>query len=179
MAISAAALVLTGCPKPATADALDAGPSGSELDASIAEVDAGPPTPTELRWSLVVDQRDGGQSLLAPGADLLELEPASKLTLHLSPAIGDVRIRLLDGTDKLVASDDRLTVLDGGLEYEISPVTPLGPGLEFTLLVDAETGVELRDARHTYREIEQRLKTTGSKEPAPPEPGRKKPKKKR
>ena len=174
----ALALALAACTKTPEPMAPDAA-WNSSLDASIATIDAGPPVPAELTWRLIVDQRDGGQALVEPGPEVVSLEPATTLTVRLAPRVKDMRIRLFDGADKVVASDDRAMPLDGGLDYEIVPLTPLGPGLDFVLMVDAETGVELRDDRQTYRDLEVRLRTTGTKEPTPPEPGRKKPKKRR
>lgn len=167
-------LGLSACP-PATPVAADAGGvalADAAVDAGATAVDAGP---SELVWSAVLTLKDGGSQVLLPGPGRVEIGPATKLSLRIEPVLVDYRVRLLDGSDQVVASDDEAQAIDGGIDYWLSLQAPLSPGRSYSLHLDPELGPELRDARGaTYRDLEQLLKVEGQPEPAKPAPGRKK-----
>ncbi|MBX7096605.1 MAG: hypothetical protein K1X89_02740 [Myxococcaceae bacterium] len=168
----------SACP-PATPVPVDAGGVGGEADAAVGVGDAGAlmvdAGPAELVWSAVLTLKDGGSQVLVPGPGRVEIGPATKLSLRIEPVLVDYRVRLLDGSDQVVASDDEAQALDGGIDYWLALQAPLSPGRSYSLHLDPEVGPELRDARGaTYRDLEQLLKVEGQIEPAKPAPGRKK-----
>lgn len=167
-------LALSACP-PAVTVAPDAG----QADAATGGGDGGAPAfdagPSELVWSAVLTLRDGGSQRLSPGPGRVEIGPATKFSLRIEPVLIDYRVRLLDGSDQVVASDDEAQAIDGGIDYWLSLQAPLSPGRSYSLHLDPEVGPELRDARGaTYRDLEQLLKVEGQLEPAKQPPGRKK-----
>ena len=163
--VGAGALVLAaaGCPRPRPA-VPDAGPL-------LAVMDAGPVVP--LAIDLVVELPDGGSERHA----LLSLEtpvvpPARQLLVESNRALRNVRIRVLDESDRALESDDVPDEGPSALRYHIDLLKPLEPGHRYAVLVDAQSGATFQDG--TGKEVpEQRLefRTSGERErpkPAPP-----------
>jgi hypothetical protein len=122
----------------ASAPALDAG-----LDAGGADEDAGAPYQLQL-WL----RGDGGLLPVALDGGLAALvDPTGGLVLEVSPRPMDARVRLFDAADLVVDSDDTATALDGGWRYALSLLEPLRAGRSYTLVLDAEQGPGLVDAR--------------------------------
>jgi hypothetical protein len=144
-----------------------------------AVVDAGPPVapadlpPADLGAELEVWLGDGGLISVPPARATL-IDPAQKLTLRL-PLLKDFRVRVFDGADKVVTSDDEAQVSDGGLDYAINLAEPLKRGREYRVLVDPETGPSIVDGiGRRYLESDWQLKVDGPAEPEPKEkPGKK------
>lgn len=170
--LAAAAGALAGCPAPEAG--LDAA-----VDAGQA-VDAGPPIapadlpPAELGAPLEVWFTDGGMASVPPARPTL-IDPAQRLTVHLPP-LKDYRVRIFDGADKVVVSDDDAQASDAGIEYAIGLPEPLKRGREYRVLIDAETGPGIVDGSgRRYLDAEWQLKVEGPAEPEPPprKPGKK------
>lgn len=165
--LALAAAALAGCPD------RDGGPDAA-VDAGQV-VDAGAPIPpaelppAELGVELEVWFSDGGMASVPPSRPAL-VDPAQRLTVHLPP-LKDYRVRLFDGADKVVVSDDEAQPTDAGVEYEIVPAEPLKRGREYRLLIDAQTGPGIVDgAGRRYLDAEWQLKIEGQAEPEPPPP---------
>jgi hypothetical protein len=163
-------LLCIGCPE---GKALDAGPP----EAGVQVVDAGPPVapgdlpPIELNVGLELWFADGGVQEIPPSTPAL-IDPLQRLTLSL-PELKDYRVRVFDGADKIVASDDRAQAADGGILYEISLAEPLKRGREYRVAIDAESGGAVADPTgRRYLDAEFLLKVDGPAEPEP-KPGKK------
>jgi hypothetical protein len=89
----------------------------------------------------------GGLTPVALGVRSAPIDPVSRLVVEVRPAPADARLRLLDGSDQVVESNDVLAAFDGGLRYELGLLEPLRPGRSYTLLLDAELAAGLEDAR--------------------------------
>jgi hypothetical protein len=116
---------------------------------------------------------DGGLSSVPPARATL-IDPAQRLTLRLPP-LQDFRVRVFDGADRVLVSDDDALKSDGGIEYAITFPEPLKRGREYRVLVDAEAGIGIVDgAGRRYLDAEWQLKVEGPAEPEPREkPGKK------
>jgi len=90
-------------------------------------------------------------------------------------ALRNVRIRVLDESDRALESDDVPEESPSALRYHIGLLRPLEPGHRYAVLVDAQSGATFEDG--TGKEVpEQRLefRTSGERErPKPPPPHRK------
>jgi len=130
--------------------------------------DAGPVVPWAL--DLVLELEDGGTERHA----LLGLEtpvatPARQLRVDSNRALHNVRIRVMDESDRALASDDVPEESPGALHYHIALRAPLEPGHRYAVLVDAQSGATFDDG--TGKEIpEQRLEFQTGGERARPKP---------
>ncbi|HTS81237.1 MAG TPA: hypothetical protein VMH40_11605 [Myxococcaceae bacterium] len=164
--VGAWAFALAGCMRPAPGTP-DAGPVAVAID-------AGPVVPWAL--DLVLELEDGGTERHA----LLGLEtpvatPARQLRVDSNRALHNVRIRVMDESDRALASDDVPEESPGALHYHIALRAPLEPGHRYAVLVDAQSGATFDDG--TGKEIpEQRLEfqTGGERARPKPPPPRKK-----
>lgn len=175
-------LVALGCPKP-VAEVPDASTevpldAGDATDAGAEPVDAGPET---LRFTLSFALADGG-TLEADHdtAQPLQLDPASTLTLTFPSPLEDARVRVMDWTDAIVASDDEATAEpDAGFTYRITFSQPLKSGRSYSLLIDSEAHETFSDARgHVFDEVRLSLKVSGQVQPEPGAATKKKKRKK-
>ena len=122
-----------GCP--AGKEVVDAGIP----DSGPAVADAGPPPapadlpPAELGASLELWFADGGLQEV-PASKPTLIDPLQKLTLRL-PRLKDFRVRVFDGADKVLVSDDRTSASDAGTAYEIGLAEPLKRGREYRVAV--------------------------------------------
>lgn len=172
------ALVFAGCPKPAANEPDAAVDSGSEIDggtdAGVVDagiIDAGVP---ELKVTGTIALADGGSDSL-PAGPTAEVPPLSGFSLHAEVALKDFRVRVIDGADQVLPSDDEAQVSDAGTDYTIKLAHPLKPAKTYHLQIDAQTGDMLTDrAGKSYQDYELALKIQGEPEPTPG----KKPKKK-
>lgn len=164
-------LLLVGCPKPVEAP-IDAG--APEVDAGFdAGVDAGLPP---LSFTFELETVDAG-TISGLDAGMI-IDPLKAIVVSFPVPLDDVRLRVMDWNDAVVASDDESTT-DGGLTYRIVFVAPLKTGRGYSLLIDAETGDTFRDARGAqYDEVRVPLRIGGEVQAEPGAPLKKKRKKK-
>ena len=170
-------LVLAGCPKPAevlvpdAAMAIDAGVE----DAGPSEpIDAGPPLPTELAFDLDFLNLDGGVSTVRSSESHAEIDPSKTVLIQFPAVLKDFRVRLFDGNDQVLTSDEEARVEDAGMSYRIALAAPLKAGRSYTFGVEAELGHEITDiSGHGYRDVFVSLKVRGDPEPEANKPGKK------
>lgn len=163
----AVALVTAGCPRTPPAPP-DAGPVA-------AVADAGPTVPLAL--DLVVSLADGGTERHALlGLETPVVSPSRQLLVESNRPLHNVRIRVLDESDRALESDDVPEEGPTALRYRIELLGPLQPGHRYAVLVDAQSGATFDDG--SGKEVpEQRLefRTSGERErPKPSPPHRKK-----
>ncbi len=152
--------------------AIDAGDVA--IDAGLEPLDAGTGH-SSLVYSITGTLLDGGTTRI--DAESAEIDVLRGLTIN-SVALRDYRIRVIDGSDQVVPSDDTATELDGGsLNYSISFVQPLKPGRNYTVTIESQVGVEFTDTQgKPWADVRLALKTRGV---YAPEPGAKASKKKK
>ena len=155
-----------GCTRPGPVVAPDAG-------ATVAVVDAGPVVPLTL--DLLVDLPDGGSERHALlGLETPVVSPARQLLVESNRPLHNVRIRVMDESDRALESNDVPEEVAGSLRYHIELLRPLDPGHRYAVLVDAQSGATFDDG--SGKEIpEQRLefRTGGERERPKPPPQRK------
>ena len=159
--LCAVAALVVGCGRP-PATPVDA---GAPLAAVI---DAGPRVPLAL--DLLVDLPDGGTERHALlGLETPVVSPARQLLLESNRPLHNVRIRVLDESDRALESDDVPEESATGLRYHIGLLRPLEPGHRYAVLVDAQSGATFDDG--FGKEVpEQRLefRTGGEREKSKP-----------
>ncbi len=160
---SALLFVAPGCRKDSSAP--DAGAATAEP--------AAPQVPDTLQLTLTIDSPELGAVLVAFDEDATpEVPPAQALRVRTNMVLTNYRVRLLDEADRVVPSDDQVRAEPDGLLYEIALLEPLKTGFAYALVVDPQTGPELRDAlgrSHPEQRLE--FKVAGEREkPLPPEP---------
>ena len=106
-----------------------------------------------------------------------EIEPARSVFIQFPTPLKDYRVRIFDGAEQVLASDEEARAEDGGMSYRIVLAAPLKPGRSYSFSVEAELGHEITDlVGRGYRDVRVGLKVRGEPEP---EPSKKKPGKKR
>jgi hypothetical protein len=161
--LCAVAALVVGCPRPA--------PPLADAGVPPAVVDAGPVVPLAL--DLEVSLPDGGTERHALlGLETPVVSPARQLVLESNRPLHNVRIRVLDESDRALESDDVPEESPTGLRYRIGLLRPLEPGHRYAVLVDGQSGATFDDG-HGKEMPEQRLefRTAGEREkpkPAPP-----------
>jgi hypothetical protein len=150
-------LALAACPRPPPPPDPDAGASAAGLDggadAGVADagVDAGPASDPDAGVPYQVHLwigTDGGlEEARLPLGAAAQVEPTSRLVLEVWPRPEDARVRLFDAADQVLDSDDSASALDGGWRYQLTLPDPLKGGRTYTLVLDAEQGPGLVDAR--------------------------------
>jgi hypothetical protein len=169
-------LLLAGCPKPPE-PVPDAGlrrEPDAGVDAGVADAGREP-----LRFSITFDTVDAG-SFTVDGLDAgAELPQVRALALSFPAPLDDLRVRVMDWTDAVVASDDEASA-DGGFVYRVVFLAPLKTGRGYALLLDAETGDTFRDAQGAeYAEVRLPFRIAGDVQPEPGQPAKKSKKKKK
>jgi hypothetical protein len=164
--VGALALLAPGCPRPP--------PPVPDAGAPVSMLDAGPTVP--LAIDLVVGLPDGGSERYALlGLETPVVPPARELRVESNRLLRNVRIRVLDESDRALESDDVPEESPSAFRYHIALLKPLEPGHRYAVLVDAQSGATFEDG--TGKEVpEQRLdfRTGGERErPKPPPPHRK------
>lgn len=176
-------LVALGCPKPQETppDAGSPVDAGELVDAGLEPVDAGPPTLrftmrfTFVDGGMLETDQDGAPTQSAPG---VALDPAQSLTLTFPDPLDDVRVRVMDWTDAVVASDDEAVAPDAGFTYRITFAQPLKSGRSYSLLIDSEAHDTFTDSKgHVFDEVRKSFKIAGEVQPEPGAPAKKKRKK--
>jgi len=162
----AVALVAAGCPRPQP-PAVDAG-------AAVTVFDAGPVVP--LAIDLEITLPDGGTERHALlGLETPLVSPARQLVVESNRPLHNVRIRILDETDRALESNDVPEESPTALRYHVDLLRPLDSGHRYAVLVDAQSGATFDDG--SGKEVpEQRLefRTSGEREKAKsPPPHRK------
>jgi hypothetical protein len=161
-------LCVVGCPEEKSAN--DASSTESIPDAAVLVVDAGPPVPLgpeELRFRVVAQYADSGTEVVTKEAD-----NATALEVEIAAELVDYRVRLMDGNDQVVESDDQGASIDGGIRYRINLAAPLKPGRNFALSIDAQTSPELADKNGVrFKDAELTFKTRGDYQADPKAPG--------
>ncbi len=171
----ASVLLLAGCP--AETPFVDA----SVPDAGLAEVDAGfidagPPVPTELTFAIDFLGVDGGLSTVSSAAtSTSEIDPSKSVFIQFPAPLKDYRVRMFDGAEQVLPSDEEARAEDGGMSYRIVLAAPLKSGRSYTFSVEAELGHEITDfSGRGYRDVRVGLKVRGDPEPEPnKKPGKK------
>lgn len=167
-------LLLAGCPK--VEAPIDAGVPGVDagIDAGVdAGVDAGLPP---LSFTFEFETVDAG-TISGLDAGMI-IDPLKAIVVSFPVPLDDVRFRVMDWNDAVVASDDEAQT-DGGLTYRIVFQAPLKTGRGYSLLIDAETGDTFRDARGAqYDEVRVPFRIGGEVQSEPGAPAKKKRKKK-
>jgi hypothetical protein len=164
-------LWVAGCPdgKPfvdASVELVDAGVSGVPFDAGF--VDAGPPVPFELTFAIDFFGLDGGVSTVPSTAASTQIDPARSVFILFPIALKDYRVRMFDGAEQVLPSDEEARVEDGGMSYRIVLSAPLRPGRSYNFSVEAELGHEISDlSGRGYRDVRVGLKIRGEPEPEP------------
>ncbi len=148
----ASTLLLIGCPEASRVAPLnfDAGPLAGVVlgieppDAGL-WVDAGM-VRAALGFSAVGALLDGGFMLIEAVEEgaASEVEALRGITITTT-ALRDYRIRVIDGSDQIVPSDETATELDGGLTYTIAFAQPLKPGKRYALTLEAQAGAQFTD----------------------------------
>ncbi|MBX7114437.1 MAG: hypothetical protein K1X64_08915 [Myxococcaceae bacterium] len=114
---------------------------------------------------------DGGTQPFSVNAEDAQLETGKtdKLVLHFSSRLVDYRVRLFDGSDSIVVSDDHEVVLNGGgLDYQIGLQTPLKPGRSYLLAIDAQMHAAVSDAQgKLFKDCRLPIHVSGEPEPEP------------
>jgi hypothetical protein len=161
--VAALGLLTGGCPR-TPVQPVDAGPA-------VVAVDAGPLAPLTL--DLLVAVPDGGSERYALlGLETPVVSPGQRLVLESNRALHNLRIRVLDESERALESDDVPEESAAALRYHIWLLSPLEPGHRYAVLVDAQSGATFDDG--TGKAVpEQRLefRTSGERErpkPAPP-----------
>lgn len=164
--LCAVAALAVGCARPHP-ESVDAGAPVATV------VDAGPRVPLAL--DLLVDLPDGGTERHALlGLETPVVSPARQLLLESNRPLHNVRIRVLDESDRALESDDVPEESATGLRYHIGLLRPLEPGHRYAVLVDAQSGATFDDG--SGKEMpEQRLefRTSGERERPKAAPQRK------
>ena len=156
--------VAAGCARPVPGVA-DAGATAAMLDAGVV---------VPLALDLLVDLPDGGTERHALlGLETPVVSPARQLLVESNRPLHNVRIRVLDESDRALESDDVPEERPNTLRYHIDLLRPLEPGHRYAVLVDAQSGATFDDG--SGKEIpEQRLEfRTSGERPKPPPPKRK------
>ncbi|MDX2014508.1 MAG: hypothetical protein SFW67_30200 [Myxococcaceae bacterium] len=169
------AALLVGCPKPA------AGPAPESMDAAVdaGPIDAGVVAAAPLTFRLTATLVDGGLQTFDDLDAGLVLDPSRALELSASVGLVGARVRLLDWTDAVVASDDSLETSDAGFSYRIDLLQPLKSGRSYSVLVDAESAERVSDGLgREFDEWRLGVRVTGEVQPEPGQ-GSEKPKKTR
>lgn len=147
--------------------AVDAGVAISCADAGL---DAGPRG--SLPMMLKVTQLDGGVLSLEMDAGRIATDAFGALEITLPVVLQDYRVRFIDGSDAVMASDDLAEPVDGGLRYRIALQQPVKPGRDYSLVFDAQVGSQMTDvAGSPWDDVMLSFSITG---PVSPEPARKK-----
>ncbi len=146
------------------------------VDASVPEpviedagvVDAGPPIPTELAFAIDFFSTDGGVSTVQSSAATAQIDPAKEAFIQFPIPLKDYRIRMFDGAEQVLPSDEEARIEDGGMTYRIVLAAPLKPGRSYAFSVEAELGHEITDmSGRGYRDVRVALKVRGEPEPEP------------
>ena len=155
-----------GCTRPVAVVPPDAG-------ATVAEVDAGPVVPLTL--DLLVDLPDGGTERHALlGLETPVVSTTRQLLVESNRPLHNVRIRVMDESDRALESNDVPEESADALRYHIELLHPLEPGHRYAVLVDAQSGATFDDG--SGKDIpEQRLefRTGGEREHPKPTPQKK------
>jgi len=129
-----------------------------------------------LAIDLEVTLPDGGTERHALlGLETPLVSPARQLVVESNRPLHNVRIRILDETDRALESDDVPVESPTALRYHVDLLRPLDSGHRYAVLVDAQSGATFDDG--SGKEVpEQRLefRTSGEREkPKSPPPHRK------
>ena len=155
-----------GCSRSVPVAVTDAG-------ATVVVVDAGPAIPLTL--DLVLDLADGGTERHALlGLETPVVSPTRHLLVESNRPLHNVRIRVMDESDRALESNDVPEESPTALRYHIELLRPLDPGHRYAVLVDAQSGATFDDG--SGKEMpEQRLefRTGGERERPKPPPQRK------
>ncbi|MGZ3479846.1 MAG: hypothetical protein ACXU81_05820 [Myxococcaceae bacterium] len=134
--VGVVALGISGCPRVAPPEP-DAGPVA-------VVVDAGPRVP--LAIDLVVTLADGGTERHALlGLESPVVSPSRALLVETNRPLHNVRIRVMDESDRALASNDLPEETPAALRSQIDLAAPLEPGRKYAVLVDAQSGATFDD----------------------------------
>ncbi|MGA9524851.1 MAG: hypothetical protein WBV82_25555 [Myxococcaceae bacterium] len=134
-------------------------------------VDAGvPPRPASLEIAITGEVPDAGVVDLRLGeGERTVIPPIQSLELVGNLPLENYRVRVFDEADRAMVSDDSAEDLDGGFRYRIQFPEPLKTGHRYALVVDAETGSQLRDAwGREHPDYRRDVQIEGEKQKPPP-----------
>lgn len=171
LGLIASVLLFAGCPseQPTTVDAAVAEVPDASQPVDAGPIDAGPPAPVELAFPIDFLGVDGGLVTVQSGAGSADIDPARQVFLSFPVPLKDYRVRMFDGAEQVLPSDEEARVEDGGLmTYRITLAAPLKPGRSYAFGVESELGHEITDINgRGYRDIRLSLKVRGTPEPEP------------
>jgi hypothetical protein len=152
---------LAACPKPISAPDAGAPP----VDAG-APVDAGPPPPPALAFSVQLTLPDGGgaQLPIEPGSRPL-VDPPAAMGIASNLPLRNYRMRVFDDADRVVPSDDQEEDTAQRSEYRIRFSEPLKTGRRYALVVDAQSGDTFSDSSgRAHPDVRMEFQTSGERE---------------
>ncbi len=161
-----AALALTDAGIDVDPATSDAGASAGVSDAGTTS-NAGAPAGRSADSLRALDAKlraltSGEPRDLVRGGANEDLSPEARFEIDL-PRLADFRVRLLDESDRVVASSDRAE-LGERLRYQLAPSEPLAPGSRFALVVDGlKSDLPSDDQGRPYELLRIELKTSGEK----------------
>src|SRR5437879_6169014 len=88
-------------------------------------VDAGPPAPTDLTFAIDFVGLDGGVSTVRSSESHAEIDPARVVLIQFPAPLKDYRVRMFDGAEAVLPSDEEARLEDGGMSYRIVLATAL------------------------------------------------------
>jgi hypothetical protein len=115
-----------------------------------------------LRFGWTVETSDGQQHEV-PWIDAgVAITPPVAMQLFFARPLIGARVRVMDWTDAVVASDDETNLIDGGFVYRSRFQSLLKAGRQYTLLIDPETGDHFEDSEgHAFEELRVRFRLLG------------------
>ena len=122
------ALAITGCRSEA--------PPAPEASAPALPPEPPPPPPPEdVPFTAAAVGASGERVEIAPDGSSADVPPDARFELRAEIAFRSVRARLLDEADRLVPSEDEISI-GAGTTVRLVPVAPLEPGKSYRLVVD-------------------------------------------
>jgi len=141
------------------------------LDSQKAEVPA-PRQKPELLFSLRIHESSGAISELSLASEAeFEIEPAQRIEVLANQPLADFRVRLMDAQERVLPSDEEISLDANGTLVNIQLLSPLKPANSLVLLVDSQLAPRISNQQaDTYDDFRVSLKVRGEPEKAEPKP---------
>ena len=147
---------------------MDSGDLVTTLDqrTKVQSIISGQATPVISRELVVA--LDGGVSSVLSTAGTAQIDSARSVFILFPTPLKDYRVRMFDGAEQVLASDEEARAEDGGMSYRIVLAAPLKPGRAYSFSVEAELGHEITDfSGRGYRDVRVGLRVRGEPEAEP------------